>query len=432
MPCTPFGVCRYGLIGVLVAVVAVGCDGSGASPPALADGAAPDADAAGALDTDGPVSLVGRGFDVEWSISQSDMCFGSCTPATLFVRGATETSLSIVLGLPGRAITAELEQTALGWSGGLVLEQLPQGYDWCGSSTELANLVLDLSDHDEDGVIDLEGSTDRVRTQCSDDTPASVSTQSVQLHGQPDATLPVAPMPSAGGLNGIWFGLSEPLVPSASATATGPLGELPLAPILENDYVVGFSSPVFQPFGAELHVSFDGSDLAQVGAPLPLVITTGEDFGVLSQDGFESGSLSGVSGAAEIVDGLGAEPAITGSKMLLVQPGSPVHIRLQRSGTETTIAMKTRALSYCYSPLGDVSFHAGVIGGTQLASTTLAAASFTPLPPGNAVVAIGVTETTVLSIPEPGSDVVMMVFGEGYHGAGCAMMGVLIDDLHLE
>lgn len=378
--------------------------------------------------------LVGRAFDVVVSAKNANdgACFGGCEPVTLHVASAAGSTLTLIWGFPGRAVTAELEQVGPRWAlkAPVQLDSLPVGWNMCASHTELTEAELDFADHDGDGAVDVTGSGKRVRTACSDDTGPSVTSTAITIAGKPDVTPPTASVWSAGGLSDLWVAISEPLRPTASASI-GLFGKpVALSPALESGFVVSFTTNVILPFGAKLPISVVGEDLGAVGSPAPLVLSTPEDFGVLQQDGFESGSTEGISGA-QIVSGFEGEAAIAGQKMLYVPPGAAALVRLQRAGGETEVAMKTRLVSFCYSFAGSAVLTAGVVGGTQRQSVSLANLDPSPLPADAGANAIGKPEPVSIALPDAGQDVLVAVWGDNYVGSGCAKVGILIDDMVL-
>ncbi|GMV15314.1 MAG: hypothetical protein HS104_29525 [Polyangiaceae bacterium] len=381
--------------------------------------------------TDGAtIDLAGKSFDVQL-IGE---CLGPCGPVTLHVAGASPTTLSIVWSSSGRAAVGELAREGAKWklTSPIQLEALPKGWNMCPGHRDLATATLELSDHDTDGVVELSGVATLSRTECSDDTGEITLTADVALAGEIDDTAPSAQVSSAGGLNPLGVVVSEALQPTATATLSVPGAPHALSPILAAGYVVGFRSDLVLPLGAQLSLLVNGSDLAGVGKPAPLVVTTPPDFGVLTQDGFEGGSSQGMLGGAQLVDGFAGEPAITGTKMLYLAPGASALLRLQRVSSEGNIAMETRIVSACSNFAGSIYVAAGVIGGAQRQQASFTTSELSPLPADAGAMQIGKQAGVLVPIPEAGKDVLLHVSGDYYEGSGCAKVGVLIDDLRLE
>ncbi|MFO0564893.1 MAG: hypothetical protein U0263_04475 [Polyangiaceae bacterium] len=353
---------------------------------------------------------------------------------TLHAAQASATSLSVVWSSPGRAALVELTRDAGVWklASPVPLESLPQGTHACPGHRDLVAANLEIDDGDSGTAALLTGTATLARTECSDDTGAMTTTGEVTLAGTADKTLPTAVLASAGGLLHTTLVLSEALEPTASASLAFPGENHQLSPVLEGGYVVGFTSARILPFGVELPLLLKGEDLAGVGAPSALVVQTPADFGVLTADGFESGSTQGLSGSALIVDGLAGEPAITGTKMLYVAPGLSALVRLERVGSEANVAFAARLVSGCPSFDGTATFITGVIGGAQRQKRLLSEPTPLPPPGDGGALQLGTQSSVLVKIPDPGKDVLLAITGEYYEGAGCAKIGVLVDDLRLE
>ncbi len=152
---------------------------------------------------------------------------------------------------------------------------------------------------------------------------------------------------------------------------------------------------------------------------------------MLQQDGFESGSLVGVSGSqVTIVNDYQGIPAISGTKMLYVPPGTSAILHLQRLGTESAVSLQARKVSECYAGQGALSLAAGAVGGTVHSGKVWKPTMQTVADAGT----LHVSDIEQLGLPlfDPGKDIVVNVYGESYFGAGCASAGILIDDLKLE
>lgn len=178
----------------------------------------------------------------------------------------------------------------------------------------------------------------------------------------PPALVPRRPIVDAHVLDGIGFGVTEPLRQEVTArlrTSTGAVVELltegdPLWPEFHWPYL----DPI--PFGVTYTLELDRplEDMAGNVAPAdPVMVQTMANPGVLAEDGFEGPVNARLTGSADIVTSVGTTGAITGTRSLLVAPSSRVTMRVPVSPGETTMRMSVRIL---HDPAGELSLYLDV------------------------------------------------------------------------
>jgi hypothetical protein len=409
-----------------------------AAPDSAPDSATPDS---AVPDSAVPGSLEGTAFDIEIPLPGGGYgwCQGDCTPATVLVTRVDDSSMELVWGATGRATKVLLSRSAEGWEMDDTL-QLGTVWSWeyamCPNETNLGPAMFDFADHDEDGVLDLVITGHQESRICSDDYTSGESSE-VTLLGHPHTAVPVANGPSDGfePMHGVAIEMTEPLegVATCELLPEGGGASIALQPVLEADYVVGFSSPIVLPVGASHTAKISGKSFTGTVEPAAISVRTLEDFGVLAQDGFESASMEGISGAT-IVDA-STLPVIDGQRMLLVEPGKQVLLRLRRTGNEQSLVMDGRATNGCGWGLGGdgISVEAAVVGTEVVESAWISMGEqIETVPLNNGEIEVGELQTLSLSLPDAGEDVLVYMQGTDYQGAGCVMWGALIDNVRLE
>ena len=176
-----------------------------------------------------------------------------------------------------------------------------------------------------------------------------------------------------------------------------------------------------------------GEDFAGVGSPEDVVVAASDDFGVLTDGGFEGGSTDGVRGG-EIVETYGVE-AIEGQYMLHAAPGEPVAFHLQRAADEQSLVFDARVLDGCPAGwgYGTLVIEVAVVGGDTIESAAIGMGDTpTEVTVDELGIQVGELLQTVISLPGEGPDVLVQFEGEDYFGAGCDRSGVLMDNVRLE
>ncbi len=437
------------LIGLLTLASAGACGGTAitnevSDTDAGGTGGTPSQPEAGTSDavpdTSVPASLEGLAFDIEIPLPESGYlwCQGDCTPATALITRVDGTSMELVWGATGRATARSLKQTAEGWE---LTDTLQLGTVWtwdhamCPNESNLGPAVFDFADHDDDGVVDLVISGHQESTICSDDYTSGTSGE-VTLLGRPHEDVPEAVGPSGPieTLRELDIKMTEPLGASATCELSpdGGGAPIPMQAELENGYVVAFSTARVLPLGATYTAQITGTSFTGEGVPAPISIQTLADFGVLEQDGFESGSMEGISGAT-IVDA-SQIPAIEGERMLLVEPGVPMLLRLRGTAGEQKLVIEGRVTDGCGWGAGaGIQVLAGVIGSDAVVDDVLVMGLETETVTfeGNTLT-LGELQTSTLPLQGGGDDVLVYMRGEYYMGAGCALTGAVLDNVRLE
>ncbi len=390
-----------------------------------------------------PAALQGLAFEI--AVTPDDggttqWCQGPCMPATFLITKTTESTIEGIWGTTGGASPVVLTRSGpAAWelSGTLLLgKQRTWAHAMCDNETNIGPATFRFQDFDFDNHLDLSVSAWQVTKHCSDD----YSTQTegnVALMGRPDARTPKAVGPDSAiePMHGVKLALDKPMAADAKAFLVPVLGggTLPLMPIVMNGYVVAFETRHVLPLGTAFTTTFTGMDFAGIGTPAEVGLETQADFGVLTQDGFESGAAAGIFGGS-VVESYGV-PALHGQRMLQVPAGKLVLLHLQRSLDEQKLVMAARKYVACFGWLTD--------GPLQLEAAVQTANETHPgsVPMGAAPAQVDVDGTKItmgelqdvtIDLPETGKDVFVYVKGDDYMGAGCSMVGVLIDDIRLQ
>jgi hypothetical protein len=409
--------------------------GNAGAPSARSGGTAGEEGAAGSGTGSG---LEGLAFDIQIPPRDngSTWCQGGCDPATAWVNGGTATSLELVWGSTGRALPVTLTRNGAGWELGdaLLLGSYRGDHTLCANESKLVAATFDFDDHDDDGAIDLVVTGHQVSQECSDDY-GTTDESDVVLRGVLDTRSPrlIGPTNPVAPVHGISLNLDKPLVQSATCALVPEGGGTPedLHPRVMNGYVVGFDTDAVLPLGASYTAQVVGEDLAGIGTPPSIEVATLEDFGVLVQDGFESGSTSGIMNA-EIVDSFGV-PSIEGDRMLRVAPGAGALLHLRRTGGETQLVMDVRKTNECaFGPQdGALEISAAVIGSAAVPSEALTLGDApTDVTVDGSAMQVGELGTVSWTLPS-GDDVLVYLRGDYYYGAGCLLVGALVDNVRL-
>jgi hypothetical protein len=384
----------------------------------------------------GSGSLVGLAFDIQVPLDENDYdwCAGPCEPATLLITGASDDRLDAVWGSTARAQTLALTPSGSGWtlSDPIVLgTERTWEYAMCANGSNLGPGTFEFADTNGDGGLDLSITAEQNSRYCSDDY-STTSTGEVVLTGVPDDRAPEADV-GVTLLRGASIDIDKPLVGTATCTLVpeGTGDRVPLVPRVMEGYVVGFDTAVTLPLGVQYTTEFAGADFAGVGTPADIVVATNDDFGVLTDGGFESGSTDGVRGGA-IVDSYGVT-AINGQHMLQAGAGEAVALHLQRAGDEQSLVLDGHVLDYCgYGGYGTLSIAVAVVGNDTTEVGTLTVGEGTDVAVDNWNLTVGELHHLVIPLPGVGTDVLVSFQGASYAGAGCNRVGALMDDVHLE
>ena len=154
--------------------------------------------------------------------------------------------------------------------------------------------------------------------------------------------------------------------------------------------------------------------------------------GTLVDGGSEGEPPSGISNA-EIVDSFGV-PAIEGDRMLRVAPGAGALLHLRRTGGETQLVMDVRKTNECsFGPQdGALEISAAVIGNAAVPSEALTLGDApTDVTVDGSAMQVGEVGTVSWALPS-GNDVLVYLRGDYYYGAGCLLVGALVDNVRLQ
>lgn len=390
-----------------------------------------------------PVSLEGLAFAIE--IPRDDTgqgwCNGDCVPATALVKKIDGATMQLVWGATGRATVLTLIGSGSSWKldESLQLGSRKESHVMCLNDTQLGPATFDFADQDGDGAPDLRISGHQLSMHCGDDYRSS-SSSDVTLLGRPMSRLSNMVVPAAGfePVHGASIDMDAPLEPTATASLVPEDGSaaIALTPRAMAGYVVGFDTDAVLPLGGRYAVEIAGKDFAEFGTPPSATLEVLDEFGVLAEDGFESGATAGIHGGT-IVDDFHAIPALHGSRMLYVAPGQPALLRLRRKANEASVVMDVRKISDCFGAFaeGAMAIDVAIVGGprVQSAAVTLGDDPAT-VPPGDAGggALLGELQTVTLPLDADGEDVLVYFLGESYQGSGCARAGALIDDVTLK
>lgn len=394
---------------------------------------------------DGPVDppgslLQNRTFNILIpSTDAGQWCQGDCTPATLFIEKGTDTSLEAVWGSTGSAARITLARGDGVWelTGTLLLGKVRTwSHAMCDNETVLGPAKFRFLDLDHDNRVDVAIEGHQSSKYCSDDY-SMVSEGEVALEGRRDERVPIQIGPEQGfePVHGFGMDMDKPME-KASTAILEPQGggeSINLVPREMNGFVVGFDTTRVLPLGITYLAKITGKDFGGIGTPMDRPFQTMGEFGSLAQDGFESGSMEGIHGA-NIVESYGV-PALQGSRMLQVPAGAQALLHLERTATESGLTMSVRKYVACYGMQFDGAFslEAGLVGanGTHAGAVTLGANPTQAEVEGKTIV-IGELQKVSIDLPEPGKDVLVYMKGDDYQGAGCSMVGVLLDDVKLQ
>lgn len=399
----------------------------------------------GADDT--PTELQGLGFDLSVeSNSGQDACTFDCARPTLYLEKATEASIEFIYGVPGRLERGTLvaDGDAFKLESPLSLSKDPYDAGFaCSSYADLSSGTFDFSDHDGDGKIDLVLTGAYGGMACGDDYEFAFD-GTLTMKGSPDTTAPsVRSYFSSRPLDPIDLVTWEPLRSGATASLEAPSGtSIPLVPKLVDGFVMGFESDVILALGASHAIQLDGVDLVGQGPAAQDPLTTMSDPGILPEDGFESGTLLGVSH-----DDSALVPAIVGDYFGVPVPngqaalhaGFVTYMHLARKSGATRIVMNVRKIvESCGDPTQSepsLVFTAGVVGTSARVEKSVSLGSGTTSVATSADCTAAVSDVQSIEIPvnEPGSDVILVIEcgSAGYFGAFNDAQAI-IDDVRME
>lgn len=390
-----------------------------------------------------PGALQGLAFDI--AVTPDDggttqWCQGPCMPATFFITKATESVIEGVWGTTGGASPVLLTRSgAAAWelSGTLLLgKERTWAHAMCDNETNIGPATFRFQDFDFDNHLDLSISAWQVTKHCSDDYTMQTE-GNASLMGRPDARTPKAIGPGSAiePMHGVKLVLDKPMAADAKAflvpVAGG--GTLPLTPTVMNGYVVGFETKHVLALGTAFTTTFTGKDFAGIGTPAEVGLETQADFGVLALDGFESGATAGIFGGS-VVESFGV-PALQGKRMLHVPAGKRVLLRLQRSLDEQKLVMSARKYVACFGWLSDgpLQLEAAVQTANEThAGSVPMGATPAQVDVDGTKITVGELQEVTIDLPETGKDVFVYVKGDDYMGAGCSMVGALLDDIRLQ
>ncbi len=428
-----------------------GCGGKTSSQPFAGGAAGAAGDSAGGTGgTNGvaggagqsePSSLLGKAFDltvpksVSAGIADDHWCAGPCAPAAVLVTGVLGQQLQVVWGTLGHATEVTLSKAGGEWALQVPLqlgEELTWEYAMCADNTQLTSATFAFTGEGAGAALSIDGAF--TSKYCSDDYTTGYVGQ-VTLTGAVDRRSPIAYGPSDGvsPMPPVSIALDKPLEPAATATARLATGEaVSLTPRLEAGYVVGFDSEQVFPLGARVTVDFTGDDYARVGSPSAVSWTTAEDFGLLTTDGFESGTTFGIRDATVVTQyGL---PALSGQRMLHVAAGDAALLHLAALPGARTLELDAQAINECpwETTTGAVSVTVGRVGSSERAVQSVGLETSVETSVDGTAMWFG--PVTHLSVPLPSGDgdVLVQFLGPYYYGAGCLRVGALVDDLSLQ
>jgi hypothetical protein len=415
-----------------------GTAGTGGSSVGGSGGSGGTGGTDGGNDVSVPPSLEGMAFDIEIPLNDAgySWCQGDCTPATALVTKITDASLELVWGSTGHAGALQLTRAGARWQydGKLLLGTvMTWDHAMCENESNLGPATFDFADHDNDGKVDLVIAGHQVSKMCSDDY-TSGSESDVTLTGKPDARTAKAlgPTDKIEPVHGLSIELDKPLEASAacSLVPSGGGSNVALTPTVMGSWVVGFSTTQILAPGSSFTAQITGKDFTGLGGPAAISVAIIDDYGVLAQDGFESGSPSGIYGA-KVVDAWYV-PAITGQRMLEVSPGTPSLLHLQRAGNEQNLVMLVRKYAACWVD-GPFELKAGVVGASVTHDSSISMGSNpTTVSLEAATIRLGELQTVTIALPETGKDVLVYFRGDYYQGSGCSKVGAVVDDVMLK
>ena len=414
-------------------------DGDPSADADARDDTSPEAAAEAA--TPAPVSLIGTAFDLT-DPEGMDWCEGPCAPAMVVVVDATNEDIELLWTRTGHADTFHLRAIAAGWllQAPIKLGSHPAPHAMCPHESWLAAAMFDFRDHDGDGEIDLTITGHEQSSMCADDYDM-FDERDVEFTGAPNARRPTVVGTSAriDPSPGIRFDLDAPMAASSTGRAKSNDGSLSILfkPRKEDGVVVGFDTDRVLPVGTSFSLEVQGNDLGNAGAPDPAAFSTLDDFGLLAQDGFESGATDGIypepsASGPELLTFFGDSiPPISGSTMLYVRPGQRVLLRLARPQGASHVRMLARPIIDCsMGAFSSVSVNVALVGTTNHGSSLLVVSNPETVNTTHGQVRVGEVQEVVLSLPGVlGDEVLLAIEGNGYMGSGCDLTSALVDDV---
>lgn len=388
------------------------------------------------------LALAGSSWDARFTLT------GTPTPAIGTITNCGEFSLSLhidqsatdpslLLGSDGRAQRVALRKTGDGYAIAAATP-LPVRDTCLGQDDlQLSTLSLHGVDADNDGAADtLSGSAIGLGYTGWDVRRPYDFTLS--LTGTVDVTPPVVlPPPSALlPLDRLFANVSEPLLPEATLSLEG-TSEVAFTPVVQDelDVLTNFSSEQVLPFGGTWTTRATARDFAGHALTAPTEFQTVADPGLFAEDGFEGELAAAPTTAVQVVDGIGALPAISGQRSLWVTSKTVV-LHLKRAPGQT----KLRARAQWFYQTNEPSYFNPVLVVGVTGTSTRSSAESERQPPslvtGDPVFAHAtqVIDLT-LALEGDGTDVVVAIQGASlacYHPICPKPGGLLLDDLRLE
>ncbi|HQP36528.1 MAG TPA: hypothetical protein PLI95_15170, partial [Polyangiaceae bacterium] len=112
-----------------------------------------------------------------------------------------------------------------------------------------------------------------------------------------------------------------------------------------------------------------------------------------------------------------------------------VLLRLQRSLDEKKLVMAARKYVACFGWMNDgpLQLEAAVQTANETHSGSVPmGATPAQMEVDGTKIAVGELQQVTIELPETGKDVFVYVKGDDYMGAGCSMVGALLDDIRLQ
>lgn len=395
----------------------------------------------------GAEELAGLAFDLsipESSPTGNSWCLGACRPATMVVTAATAPTLQGVWGRTGYAQPFSLTRTGGRWTldHPILLGTHDEPHAMCPHQSELRSATFTFTRRSGENDVRLTIDGNQRSQNCADDYEMDYEFDLV-ITGEPDRRPATVATSSRvqDSLEDVVVELDKPLAEGASAYLEplqgGPI--LPLEPIANDGWIVGFSTSKVFPIPSTYLMHFTGFDMGGVGTPSPVEIRTLNDFGVLPQDGFESGQMVGIRWDASfqspaIVDSyVDAIDAISGERMLIIPRGVRTMMRLQRAPEHTGVSMNLRIVNNCPAsyPIGSVRVTWAVMGSDhrEVQSVTALETSVWEVP---YTFEAGEVQRLELPLTGSGDSVLVALKGDSYEGAGCRSVTTLVDDVVTE
>jgi len=227
-------------------------------------------------------------------------------------------------------------------------------------------LTLNAFDDNADGVADrLEGGGDgSVEQSCGDCYYSKAVT--LRLSGVRDRTPPTLQVPeSVNPVDPLVIRPSE-VLRTATLTLTGS-SKLPIEPLTNNPTTsITYTAISVLPFSRSWKITGEAADFAGLLLDLSkLKVTTVNDPGVFSQDGFETQPNGTLSGGAAWVDTGSGLPIPSGTRALFLPPGGSATLHLLRTNGPPQLSASVVNLSTANAERGILNFQAAVIGGRE-------------------------------------------------------------------